>query len=201
MSHHDQNPFRSVQLEQEIPYRLGGRLVEAAGGLVAEQELGLLLDRFEQAQEGQGQAVLIAGEAGIGKSRLVHRLRDQLRETVHTWLDCHTSPYTQSSALHPVIELLEQGLRLHDVDAPEEKLARLERGLADAGIELGEAVPLFASLLSLRLPERYLPPDSVGGVSASPDSGAPSGSSGSTASTPSTGTSGMSPGRDRPVAE
>ena len=59
-----------------------------------EQELGLLLDRFEQAQEGQGQAVLVAGEAGIGKSRLVHRLREKLRGTPHSWLECHTSPYT-----------------------------------------------------------------------------------------------------------
>jgi class 3 adenylate cyclase len=58
-----------------------------------EQELGLLLDRFEQAQESRGQAVLIGGEAGIGKSRLVHRLRERLREaqTPHSWLECRSS--------------------------------------------------------------------------------------------------------------
>jgi TOMM system kinase/cyclase fusion protein len=122
-----------------------------------EQELGLLLDRFEQAREQQGQAVWIAGEAGIGKSRLAHRLRDRLRESPHTWLECRTSPYTQSSALYPVIELIEQAHAFQAEEAAESKLARLERGLAHVGLEPAEALPLLASLLSLRLPERYAP--------------------------------------------
>jgi predicted ATPase len=122
-----------------------------------EQELGLLLDRFEQAQESRGQAVLIAGEAGIGKSRLVHQLRERLRETPHTWLECRSSPYTEKSAFYPVIELLEGALDFSDEHSPEEKLGLLERGLAHVGLEPAEAVPLFASLLSLRLPERYAP--------------------------------------------
>ncbi|MBW2388384.1 MAG: AAA family ATPase, partial [Deltaproteobacteria bacterium] len=122
-----------------------------------EQELGLLLDRFEQAQEGQGQAVLIAGEAGIGKSRLVHRLRENLPGTPHSWLECSTSPYTQSSALYPIIEMVEGALDFKEEDSAEEKLGRLERGLAHMRLEPDEAVPLFASLLSLRLPERYAP--------------------------------------------
>ncbi|MBW2725190.1 MAG: protein kinase, partial [Deltaproteobacteria bacterium] len=122
-----------------------------------EQELGLLLDRFEQAQEGRGQAVLAAGEAGIGKSRLLHALRERLPDLPHGWIECHTSPYTQSSALYPLIEMLEVALDFKEKDSVEEKLERLERGLAHAGLELDEAVPLFASLLSLRLPERYAP--------------------------------------------
>ncbi|MBW2389652.1 MAG: AAA family ATPase, partial [Deltaproteobacteria bacterium] len=122
-----------------------------------EQELALLQDRFEHAQEGRGQAVLIGGEAGIGKSRLVQRLREQLRETAHSWLQCQTSPYTQSSALHPLIAMLEEALDFREEDLSEEKLERLERGLAHAGLELDEAVPLLASLLSLRLSERYAP--------------------------------------------
>ncbi len=124
-----------------------------------EQELGLLLDRFEQVQERRGQAVLIAGEAGIGKSRLVHRLRERLREaqTPHSWLECRSSPYTQNSALHPVIELVEQGLRFEDDLSPDERVERLERNLALAGLEPAETVPLLASLLLLRLPDRYAP--------------------------------------------
>ena len=120
-----------------------------------EQELGLLLDRFEQAQEGRGQAVLVAGEAGIGKSRLLHQLRGRLCESPHTWLECRTSPYTQSSALNPIIAMVEEALDFREEDTSQEKLGRLERGLAHVGIELDEAVPLFASLLSLRLCERY----------------------------------------------
>jgi len=124
-----------------------------------EQELGLLLDRFAQVQEGQGQAVLLAGEAGIGKSRLVYELRERLREahTPHSWLEGRSSTHTQQSAFRPVIELVEQALRFGDELAPDEKVERLERGLADAGLELGETLPLLASLLSLRLPERYAP--------------------------------------------
>jgi len=122
-----------------------------------EQELGLLLDRYEQAQEGQGQAVLVGGEAGIGKSRLLHQLREQLRESPHSWLECHTSPYTQNSALYPVIEMLEGAHDFGDEDTSEQKLERLERGLAHAGLDLAAAVPLFASLLSLRLSDRYAP--------------------------------------------
>jgi TOMM system kinase/cyclase fusion protein len=120
-----------------------------------EQELALLLDRFEQAQESRGQAVLIGGEAGIGKSRLVLQLRERLRESPHSWLECRCTPYTRQSAFYPVIELLERALDLHHEDSSEEKLERLERGLAHAGLEPAKTVPLFASLLSLRLPERY----------------------------------------------
>lgn len=122
-----------------------------------EQELGLLLDRFEQAQEGQGQAVLIGGEAGIGKSRLVHRLRERLRDAPHTWLECRTSPYTQQSALYPMIELVEHMLRFGDQDSAEQKIGLLERGLVGVGLEPAETVPFIASLLSLRLSERYAP--------------------------------------------
>jgi class 3 adenylate cyclase/tetratricopeptide (TPR) repeat protein len=135
--------------------------LERATGLTPfmgrQQELGLLLDRFEQAREGQGQAVLVGGEAGIGKSRLVRELRGQLRDTPHSWLECQTSPYTQGSALYPLIEMLEGALEFREEDTGEQKLGRLERGLAHVGMEPAEAVPLFAGLLSLRLPERYAP--------------------------------------------
>jgi TOMM system kinase/cyclase fusion protein len=135
--------------------------LERAPGLTPfvgrEQELGLLLDRFEQAQEGLGQVVLVGGEAGIGKSRLVRELRGRLREKPHTWLECRSSPYTRNSALYPVIELVEHALGSADDHSAEEKLGRLEEGLAHVGLESAQILPLFASLLSLRLPERYAP--------------------------------------------
>ncbi len=106
-----------------------------------EQELGLLLDRWEQAQAKRGQAVLILGEPGIGKSRLAHQLREGLSETPHTALECHSSPFTRNSALYPVIEFVEQGLRFADEETAERKLALLEGGLELAGFELAEAVP------------------------------------------------------------
>lgn len=122
-----------------------------------EEELGLLLGRFAQAQEMRGQALWIAGEPGIGKSRLVQRLRERLGATAHGWLECRCSPYTPNSALAPLTELVEQALRLDDLGNPGEKVSRLEFALELAGLALAETVPLFTSLLSLRLPERYAP--------------------------------------------
>jgi class 3 adenylate cyclase len=85
-----------------------GRLTPFVG---REQEFGLLLDRWEQVLEGQGHTVLISGDAGIGKSRLALRLREQLRDEPHSWLEVRTSPHGQSSPLQPWIELVCQGSR------------------------------------------------------------------------------------------
>jgi TOMM system kinase/cyclase fusion protein len=122
-----------------------------------EQELSLLLDRFEQVCEKRGQVIWISGEPGIGKSRLVHRLREALRERPHTWLECRSSPYTKSSALFPLIEMAEQAFGFGVGSPTEEKLARLERGLVGVGLEPAAALPLVASLLSVRLPSNYAP--------------------------------------------
>ena len=122
-----------------------------------EQELGLLIARWEQAQEGDGQAVLIAGEAGVGKSRLLQAFRERLAAAPHSWLECRCTPYSQGSAFHPLIELVEQGLGFKPHDDPEIKLRRLEAGLAYAKLSTSEVVPLIAALLSLPLPDRYPP--------------------------------------------
>ena len=68
-----------------------------------------MLDRWEHVQEGEGQTVVVTGEAGVGKSRLVQALRERLAEEAHTWLDCRCSPYARNSPLYPVIELVVQG--------------------------------------------------------------------------------------------
>ena len=76
-----------------------------------EQELGLLRERWAQARDGLGQVVVLSGEAGIGKSRLVQALTEHLAGDVHTRLECHCSPYAQQSALYPVIEQLKHRLQ------------------------------------------------------------------------------------------
>jgi len=108
-------------------------------------------------KDGAGQVVLLSGEPGIGKSRLVQVLKERISTESHTRLECHCSPYHQNSALYPVIELLQRVLRFQREDSPEEKLRKLERVLEPYGFALPEMVPLFAALLSLPLPERYPP--------------------------------------------
>ena len=99
--------------------------------------------------------MLLSGEAGIGKSRLVQVLKDRIAPAPHTLLECRCSPYYQHSQLHPIIELLQQIFGWAADDAPEVKLRKLESGLAQHGVSLDEIVPLFASLLSLRAPDGY----------------------------------------------
>jgi class 3 adenylate cyclase len=82
-----------------------------------EHELGILLERWGWAKDGDGQVVLIAGEPGIGKSRLVRALREHLADEPYTPLSCYCSPYHTNSALYPVIGLLERAAQL-DRDEP-----------------------------------------------------------------------------------
>ncbi len=126
-------------------------------------EVGALLDRWERTREGHGQAVLISGEPGVGKTRLVHRFRQCLADEQHTWLECRCSPYSEHSAFQPVIELVEQGLASGSVDTPADKITALERGLQLAGFSLPEVVPLFADFLSIPVTDPYVP------LSMSPD--------------------------------
>lgn len=119
------------------------------------QEIATLQDRWERAQEGDGQAVLISGEAGVGKSRVLHAFREQLAEVPHIWLECHCSPLAQGSAFHPLAEFIHQGVGLEEHEPPEEKLHRLERAIQLVGLPVPEMVPLVAPLLSLPLPDRY----------------------------------------------
>ena len=121
------------------------------------EEIGLLLRRWQQSQESQGQVVLISGEAGLGKSSLVEGLRSHVHEEGYTRIAFRCSPYTANSALHPVIEQVQRVLGWQREDPAETKLAKLEQRLASARQPLEESVPLIAALLSLPLPETRYP--------------------------------------------
>ncbi|HET6997771.1 MAG TPA: AAA family ATPase, partial [Solirubrobacterales bacterium] len=114
------------------------------------REMDLLLSRWNLAREGNGQMILIGGEAGIGKSRLVLGLRERLDPSTAQWASCFGTPYTQSSPLQPVVGWLRQVLLRGDGDSP---LDRLASALRD--VSLADAVPLLAPLLDLPLDDRY----------------------------------------------
>ena len=151
-------PMRAYRVLGEGPAQSRLEVTTATGltPLVGrEQEVGLLLGRWEQARDGLGQVVLLAGEAGIGKSRLVEVLKEHVTKASHARWECRCSPYYQDSALYPVIDLFQRALRLSREESPEEKLEKIERGLAEYSLATHEAVSLWASLLSVPLSDRY----------------------------------------------
>jgi len=99
--------------------------------------------------------VLLRGEAGIGKSRLVEALSERVRREGATRIAFRCSPYYQNSTLYPVIDHLQRFLQWQRDDTPEAKLDTLERVLRMYRLPLEDVVPLFAALLSVPLPERY----------------------------------------------
>jgi predicted ATPase len=101
--------------------------------------------------------VLLSGEAGIGKSRLVQVVKERVAGELHTRLEWRGSPYHQQSPLYPVIERLPSLLGWHQEDSHQEKLRKVEARLRRYRFSLPEVVPLFAGLLALPLPDHYPP--------------------------------------------
>jgi class 3 adenylate cyclase/tetratricopeptide (TPR) repeat protein len=123
-----------------------------------DAERALLLSRWERAGEGEGQVVLISGEPGIGKSRLLQVFRDDIAGHAQTWVECATSSYHASTPFFCLIEMLQQGLSRQCGESPEQRLVFLERALTATGLDPGEGVPLLAGLIGLPLPPGRHPP-------------------------------------------
>jgi len=124
------------------------------------QELGFLQQRWEQVVTGSGQSILLTGEPGIGKSRLVQELIRQGRGTPHTALECRCIPEGRNNALSPVVDLLERWLGISREWTAGQTISALEALLSQHGFVLAEAMPLFLGLLSVKGgADRYPPPD------------------------------------------
>jgi class 3 adenylate cyclase/predicted ATPase len=148
----------SVEIFQVVrPTGVRGR-VQAARGLTPfvgrEEELRLLLSRWERAREGEGQLALVIGEAGIGKSRLVAEFHDRIRDSPHIWIESAGEQLFENTPLHAVSEMLSRWLELQEANS-EERFQRIERALASAGLTVAEVAPQIAELLQLPAGERY----------------------------------------------
>jgi len=116
-----------------------------------DAEVTLLRERWTQAQDGLGQVVLLSGEPGIGKSRLVQVLKEQLAGEGHTRIEYHCASHTQHSALYPVITHLERALAFARGDTPDNKLRKLEAALASVtGTQVGVKVLFVAPTAKAR---------------------------------------------------
>jgi predicted ATPase len=144
------------------------RLVRASGGgrrsaqrqltpLVGrDDELTMLTRRWDRARQGDGQLVMIVGEPGLGKSRLIEEFHARLSEVPHTWVEWSCSQLLQNTPLHPIAEW--GRVRFGGADMPaERRLADLESSLAQVKLDPAENVSLLAPLLDIPLPRERVP--------------------------------------------
>ena len=120
-----------------------------------DEEVALLMRRWEQAKAGDGQIVLISGEPGIGKSRIAETVAERLATEPHIRLRYFCSRHHEDSALHPAISQLERAAGFQREDTAEQRLDKLEALLLKGANDLEEAAPLIADLLSISTGDRY----------------------------------------------
>ncbi|MCY4389322.1 MAG: AAA family ATPase [Desulfurellaceae bacterium] len=121
------------------------------------EELAFLQQRWETARVREGQVVLLGGEPGIGKSRLVQELKEQVAKAGEARREFRCSSYARNTAFYSVIDHLQRWLQFQGDEPADEKFRRLETALEGYRHLPEESVALFASLLSLPLPERFAP--------------------------------------------
>ena len=140
------------QIDSRFDAQRAARLLPMQG---RTQELGQLLAHWQQTQQGKGQVLVLSGEAGIGKSRIVRALTDTIAQERHTRINYQCSPYHSDSALYPVIQQLNASIGITNQQTNEQKLDKLEAWLAELFDDINDIALLWAELLSLESADRY----------------------------------------------
>jgi class 3 adenylate cyclase/predicted ATPase len=146
--------------ETNLASRFATQVINLTDFVGRDQEVALLAGRWQQAIEGEGQVVLLSGEAGIGKSRIVEMFRQGIANRARaptTLYQC--SPFHLDSPLHPIISRLQREAEFAANDPPDLKLDKLEALLKQSTTSPEPIVLLFAALLSIDTGGRYPPPD------------------------------------------
>ena len=141
---------------RDMPSRLTRAIARGLSPFVGREDERLLLERrWDRCQTGQGQAVLLSGEAGIGKSRVAYECTRQLLPHPVSIMTLQCSPHHTHSALHPLVTALSRAVGLRRHDPPATQLQRLEHWLETQGLEPNEWAPIYAIALEIPYEERY----------------------------------------------
>ncbi len=135
------------------------RSARLANFIGREQETALLLGRWREAVNGEGQVVLLCGEAGIGKSRLARSLRERLEDERCQTIELQCSPYHTNTALYPVIQFLRQAAGLTGNDSPQIQRQKVDALTSKNGVDDQKTGSLLADLLSIHADARYPSPN------------------------------------------
>ena len=122
-----------------------------------EHEVALLLDRWRDACEGEGQVALLSGEAGIGKSRILATLRERIGDEPHVTVRYQCSPHHVNDAFYPIMSQIWHAAGFVSGESAAARLDKLEAMIARSGLEPKEIAPFLAALLSIPVEARYPP--------------------------------------------
>ena len=151
--------WRVVEKNESTSRFAAAHLLNITAFVGREQEVALLNDRWMQAVQGEGEVVLLSGEAGIGKSRIVETFSQLIAGESRFTIHCQCSPYHFDSALHPIIRQIEHAANITAGNSQSARLDKLEVMLRRRPPPLEAVVPLFAALLSIPTGDRYPPTD------------------------------------------
>ncbi|HEC20740.1 MAG TPA: adenylate/guanylate cyclase domain-containing protein [Gammaproteobacteria bacterium] len=124
-----------------------------AGLIGREQETSLLIERLNQARKGVGQIVLLSGEPGLGKTRMVQMICNRVDRESCLFLDCYGAPYYKNSFLYPVMDMVRRIIGLQDESDPQQQISLIEQTVATLGLDANAITPVLADLLSIPHPE------------------------------------------------